>query len=128
MQHKWVMMGLLYFTYVHKCVVSHMWNFLRRCVERGNIIDYILNGVNQIIINNNKIRIDTNHSQENYLGETSVTIISNLGGDGSTTTGVAGWILLAGILTESEYSRTVNTHTHNNDKIVQIVDVIDSDS
>ena len=36
--------------------------------------------------------------------------------------------MLAGIFSESEDSRTLNTNTHTNDEKVQVVDVIDIDS
>ena len=62
------------------------------------------------------------------MEEESDTNKSELGGYGSTKTGVTGSILLVGIYTESEYARTVNNNTHNNDGMVQIIDTIDCDS
>ena len=46
----------------------------------------------------------------------------------SNTTSGTGLILPGSIYTESEYARTVNTTTNNNDKVVKYADVIYSDS
>ena len=48
------------------------------------------------------------------MSEASATTRRELVGDVSTTTGVTGSIFLAGILTESEDARNVNTNTHTN--------------
>ena len=52
--------------------------------------------------------------------KSSVTTRSELGWYGRTKTGGTGKIFIAGILTEIEYARTVNTSTHTNDKTLQI--------
>ena len=129
MQQNQLDMGLIFKTmYIiysyHTCE-----NLLRRILERANIIDYIFNDVNKNLIrrNNNKIRRDPNHNQENDLSEASAATRSELGGYLSTTTSGTGSILLAGILAESEYARTVITNSHNNDETVQVVDIIDSE-
>ena len=96
-------------------------------MERANIIDYIFNKDNNTIkiSNNNKINIDPNNNQENYLVKEIAITRSKLCGDGSNTTGGTRSILIAGILTESEYARTVNTNTHTNNEIAQVLDAID---
>ena len=58
------------------------------------------------------------------MSEVTDTTKSKVGGDEITTTVSTESILLAGILTESEYVRTVNTNTHNNDEAVQVSYVI----
>ena len=107
-----------------------MKDILRIIVERANIIDYIFNegNRNRRIRNNNKRRRDTNHNKENDLSEASDVNRSEIGGDGSTKTGGTGSILIYDLFAESEYERTVNTNTHNNDETVQVADVIYSDS
>ena len=99
-------------------------------MERANIIDYIFNWGNKTRrrSNNNKRRRYNNRNQENDLSEASAKTRSELCGGVSTTNGGTGSILLSGILTESEYVRTVNTNTHINDKTLKVADVIDNDS
>ena len=101
-----------------------------RSLDRAKIIDYRFNEVNKTTRrrNNNKRKRYPNNNQENYLKEVNATTLSELGGDGSTTTSGTLWIWLDGILVESEYSRTINTDTHTNYDTVQVTDVVDSDS
>ena len=93
-------------------------NILRISVERDNIIDYRFHEVSntRIIRNNNKIRRDPNHNQENVSEEERATTHSKLGGYGINTSGDTGSILIARILTESEDARTVNNNKHTNYK------------
>ena len=62
------------------------------------------------------------------MSEASDVNRSEIGGDESTKTSGTGSILIYDLFDESEYERTVNTNTHNNDKTVQVADVIYSDS
>ena len=62
------------------------------------------------------------------MSKASATTRIKLGVDGRTTTGGTISIFIAGILDESEDTRTVNTNTHTNDEKVNFSDVIDIDN
>ena len=79
-------------------------------------------------MNNNKRIRDPNHKQENGLKEASDTTRIRIDGDGINTTDGTGSILLDGVLAKSEYLRTVNNATHNNNDTVQVACVIDNGS
>ena len=99
-------------------------------MERDTIIDYIFNEgkkTRRIRNKNKRIRYN-NKNQENDLRKASATTRIKIGEDGNTTPGGTESIFIAGILNESEDTRTVNNNAHNNDERVQVKDVIDSDS
>ena len=103
---------------------------LRRIVKRDNSIGYIFNKIKKTrrIINNNKIKRDTNHNQEHDLIKSSSTARSKLGGYGSTTNGGTGSIFLASILDKSGYANNDNTNSYMNDGPVKVSYLIDIDS
>ena len=114
---------------MYKFSSDHIYENILISVERHKIIYYISNEVNnnRRRRNNIKIRRDPNHKQKHCFEEASATTRRKLGGDGRTTAGATRSILLDGIWTEIEDTRTVNTNTHDNDETVQVADVINSE-
>ena len=105
---------------MYKVSSDHIYENILISVERHKIIYYISNEINNNRRRRNhiKIRRDPNHKQKHCFEEASATTTRKLGGDGSTTAGPTRSILLDGIWTEIEDTRTVNTNTHDNDETV----------